>query len=129
MGERPLPALAWLKRRLPVAAWRAAVAEPQAQGHTVFHKAAQRGRVSALAWLLREARAAGADLASALAADASGRPPSAVAGAAGFPESAALLAAAEADVRLDRRKRRRLAGLAGVAGVAALAAVALYRQR
>ncbi|KAH8051946.1 hypothetical protein JL722_10391 [Aureococcus anophagefferens] len=58
MGDDPEPALAWLRGRVGAPAWRDALGRAQAQGHTVFHKAAQRGRAKALGWLLREAAAA-----------------------------------------------------------------------
>ena len=54
MGADAGVALAWLRRHVSKRAWRDAVTEPQAQGHTVFHKAAQRGRREAISRLLME---------------------------------------------------------------------------
>ena len=124
MGDDPEPALAWLRGRVGAPAWRDALGRAQAQGHTVFHKAAQRGRAKALGWLLREAAAARADLSAALAPDASGRTPAQVARAAGFDDAAAVLEPAE------RRLRRPGGGalVLAAAGVA-LAAVVVARLR
>ena len=51
MGADAGVALAWLRRYVSKRAWREAIIEPQAQGHTVFHKAAQRGRREAISRL------------------------------------------------------------------------------
>ena len=126
MGADAGVALAWLRRRLSTEAWRDAVTEPQAQGHTVFHKAAQRGRRDALARLLAEFEDDVGALA-ALSEDDSGRTPSQIAAAAGHEGTAALLAHAEAAILVARRAnaerfvlRWRKAAIALVIGFVAL---------
>ena len=128
MGDAPVAALEWLKGEVDPDRWRRALSERQAQGHSVFHKAAQRGRGDALRWLLREATAARADVRRALAPDASGRSPAQIAKASGFPDAALDLEAVEVDRGGDRGGRaRRVRRLAAAA--ACLAALALVARR
>ena len=134
MGADAGVALAWLRRHLSKRAWRDAVTEPQAQGHTVFHKAAQRGRREAISRLLMEFGDDADALMMALAADDAGRTPSEIAAAAGHDDTAALLARAEAAVVVARREgaerralRRRKAVIAGV--LVGLAALRRFRSR
>ena len=75
MGADAGVALAWLRRYVSKRAWREAISEPQAQGHTVFHKAAQRGRREAISRLLMEFEDDADALRAALSEDdAGGRP-------------------------------------------------------
>ena len=128
MGADAGVALAWLRRHVSKRAWRDAIMEPQAQGHTVFHKAAQRGRRGAISRLLMEFEDDPDALMMALAVDDAGRTPSEIAAAAGHDDTAALLARAEAAVVVARRAdaerralRRRKAAIACVlVGLAAL---------
>ena len=134
MGADAGVALAWLRRHLSKRAWRDAVTEPQAQGHTVFHKAAQRGRREAISRLLMEFEDDADALRAALSEDDAGRTPSEIAAAAGHDDTAALLARAEAGVVVARREeaarralRRRKAAIACV--LVGLAALRRFRRR